>query len=131
MRRNKKIRRALYLFSRSSIGIFLQQYSIAVAFLLANRQELSLDISEFVLNYTRNIDTVSRIANIDNSYIYDSTVSFDQTNNSLFEVENSESLTVVQKSDALYTVLCSCCKIRHYISCVTFTEQTYNIARLY
>ena len=121
----------MHLSSRSSIGISLQQYSIAVASLLANRQELSLDASELVLNYARNIDAVSRIANIDNSHVYNSTVSFDQTNNSLFEVENSEPLTVVQKSGALYTAFCSRCEIRHYISCVASTEQTHDIARLY
>ena len=135
MRKNKIVRRALHLSSRSSIKMFLRQNLMIVASLLASTQEFSLEILRNVLNYARNIDaimsfaTLSRMANVNNNHVYDSIASFDQANNSLFEIKNLESLLVVQKFGALYVAPCNRCEIRHYMRCVAFTRQAYDIAR--
>lgn len=102
---------------------------MAAASLLAGTQGFSLEAPGLVLDYARNTDAASRMADIDNSHVYDPTAPFDRANNPLFEVEDPEPLTVVQKPGALYAAPCSRCEIRHYMRCVASTGQAHDIAR--
>jgi len=83
LRKNKIIFRALYLFFKSNIKMFLRQDSIIVASLFANTQEFFFKISRNVLNYAKNIDAIMSFAislkmtNINNNHIYNSIVFFD------------------------------------------------------
>lgn len=135
MRRDEIVRRALHLPPRPSIRMSLRQDPMAAASLLAGTQGLPLEAPRDVLDYARNTDAVmssaasSRMADIDNNHVYDSIAPFDQANNPLFEVEDPEPLTVVQKPSALYAAPCSRCEIRHYMRCVASTGQAYDIAR--